>query len=692
MAKTKTVRMRDSLNSAAIPRPSKNIKIVVWGVALSISILTVIVFLRAMQNGFVNWDDNEYIYKNLNIQSINFDFFRWSLTAVVASLWHPLTLLSLAVDYSIWGLNPFGYHLTNVILHAANTLLVFFLADRLVNFSFKSSLEKESWEKLIPAVITALLFGIHPLRVESVAWVSERKDVLCALFFLSAALTYLRYVSSETKKKKAFYYICGVFLFILALLSKPMAVSLPVVLLILDIYPLKRLSVDKGMKIEKFVLVLMEKVPFFILSLTTSLITLHAAQEGGALTAETYPLLPRIFVAMQSYIFYISKMYLPWPMAPLYPYPKEGEIFKFAYIGQAILFAGITTFIIWRFNKHKVFAAAWFYYIVTLLPVIGIVKVGGAAAADRYTYLPSIGPFLLMGLGVVSIYKVLPGKIYKGMLASALLILAGLLAERTVSQIEVWHDSITLWTHEINLYADTYIPYLNRGGAYRDKGNYQEAIVDFSKAIELNSKDERAYNNRGVVYRDKGEYQAAVADFTRAIELNTSNVDAYDNRGAVYGRLSKYQEAISDFTRAISINPKHASAYNDRGISFLAMGNYQEALVDLKKAVELNPSNAMNYNNLGVVHSSMGDYQHAITIFNKAIEIDPRCTSAYISRGDAYLELGDFQKAALDLSKAIELEPGNAKAFYLLGDVYRKNGNAELGQMYFKKASDMGYK
>lgn len=331
---------------------SPNISVTRLIVPLCILLITFVIYIPSLKNGFVNFDDYLYVYENPNIQKIDLKFFKWIFTAEANTTWHPLTLLSIAVDYSIWGLNPFGYHLINVVFHAINTVLVFLLFIRLSTVRGEIS--------IIPAAIASLLFGIHPLHVESVAWISERKDVLCAFFYLLSIFIYLKYIS--TKRKKFFYYTLCLFFFILALMSKPMAVTLPVVILILDFYPLERLN-----KMKDALPLLIEKIPFLILSLILSIITINFHQTDRVLkTLEQYPLIPRILVALSAYIFYLIKMVFPYNLAPFYPLPAQTDIFTLTYLISGFTLAALTVFSILAYKKNKVYLAVWGYYLVSI--------------------------------------------------------------------------------------------------------------------------------------------------------------------------------------------------------------------------------------------------------------------------------------------------------------------------------------
>jgi hypothetical protein len=463
-------------------------RITVWAVALIVASVTFVVYLPALNNEFVNWDDPTYVYENYQIRSIDFGFLKWIFTAVVSGNWHPLTMFTHALDYSFWGLDPRGHHLTSIIFHTFNTLLVFILVVQLLGCGragktgIPNGFTGPDKKALIAGIVTALVFGIHPVHVESVAWISERKDVLSVFFFLLSVLAYLKYTSSRNSKRSISYGAC-LLLFTMALMSKPMAVTLPVVLLILDYYPLGRMSLEGGLKGAKWSL--LEKVPFFVLSLLSSLITIWAQHTGGALTTlEAYPLKVRILVALRAYAFYIYKMVLPIDLAPFYPYPRSIDFFAIEFLVSFILLIVITTLCLWSVKRYKLFSAIWLYYLITLIPVIGIVQVGEQAAADRYTYLPSLGPFLLAGLGAGIVFEISSKKLYRTAIIATLVVLSGILVNKTVKQTAIWQDSITLWSYEIKLFPNRVpIAHINLGIAYGKQGQLDTAIKKFRIAL-----------------------------------------------------------------------------------------------------------------------------------------------------------------------------------------------------------------
>ncbi len=544
--------------------------------AAAVAAITFVVFLPALQNGFVNWDDGQYIYENPNITKLNLESLKWMFTTFHASNYHPLTWLSHAIDYAIWGLNPLGHHLTSIIIHSINTLLVVLLIYRLLTYKRETPSGKTNY--VLAAAITGLLFGIHPLRVESVVWVSERKDLLCGFFYISTLLWYLEYTEKHQKK----YYLLTLFCFILALLSKPMAVSLPVVLILLDIYPLKRFNIKREFS---------EKLPFVLLSGASSVVTIIAQEAGGGLLPlEAHPFTTRLLVATRGIVFYLYKMLLPLGLSPVYPYPKNVSFLSLEFGGSLLIVIGITTLcvLLWKRNI-KWLLILWAYYLITLLPVLGIIQVGVQSAADRYTYLPSLGPFLLIGLGASHILKGSPlwkESLVLGARALALAIMFTL-AFLTVKQTSIWHDPFTLWYTELKRYPDVAMAYTNLGVAYGKTGQYKKAIFYLKKAIELNPRDPDNYNNLAIAYGKLGFHQQAIDILQKVIKLHPEEGIYYYNLGIAYGKLGNYQKAIETLNRAIKLKPDFGKAYYHRGLGYLSQGLHDKAMEDFRKAAEL---------------------------------------------------------------------------------------------------------
>ncbi|MBI2413898.1 MAG: tetratricopeptide repeat protein [Deltaproteobacteria bacterium] len=532
--------------------------------AMCVAALTFLVYLPSISNGFVNWDDPGYVYKNPNIRALDL---KWAFTAVVVGNWHPATLLSLTLDHSIWGLNPLGFHLTNAIVHSLNALLAALLGSALYPY-------KDRRGAVISGLLAGLLFGLHPAHVESVAWVSERKDVLSAFFFMASALFYIRYA----RGKGAACYGLSIAAFILALLSKPMAVSLPIVLLIIDFYPLERF------KAGSFKKAITEKIPFFVLAGVSAALALWAQKVSGALSSlDSIPLLQRIPIAFRAYAFYGYKLFVPVDLSPFYPLPFDNGLFEPWVIISIILFAAITIFSLVMLKRRKSLAAVWAYYVTTLLPVIGLVQVGAQAAADRYTYIPSLSLFILIG-GAAG-YLASKNRSAFGVIIIAGLTITSVFSYLSIKQIGVWKDSVTLWSRGIALYPESApVAYTNRGIAFGQAGRVEEAIRDLSRAIEIKPNMTEAYYNRALGYSFAGRNTDAIRDLTEAIRLAPAYVDAYHNRGVAYASLADYESAIEDFKKVTELNPSYGPAYLMLAQAYLRAGEKEPAIESFRRA------------------------------------------------------------------------------------------------------------
>jgi tetratricopeptide (TPR) repeat protein len=561
-----------------------------------VSLIVFLVYLPALQNGFVNWDDNKYVYDNPNIRSLDGRFFEW-IFGFHASNWHPLTWISHATDYALWALNPSGHHLSSIILHSLNTFLVALLIFRIIYnaklLSAGKASDRESQYRtaLTASVIAASLFGLHPLHVESVAWISERKDVLCTFFALLSLIMYVQFVVREEQYERR-YYLAGFFFFALALMSKPMAVTLPAIFMLMDIYPFGRFSFRMT---RENMTILGEKVPFIILSLVSTVLTVMAQRTGGAIEPfAAYPLGTRILVASKAVVFYLSKMIFPAGLSPYYPYPKNVSLFPLEFAAPVLFFLAISILcvIAWKKGK-KVFLAVWVYYLVTLLPVIGIVQIGQQAAADRYTYIPSIGIFLLAGLGVSAgiekIHSRFPA-LFGGRrtaLALPVILIISLMGVLTIHQISIWKDSLTLWNAELRRFPGVYTAYVSRGLAYSDMGDYNRAISDFGQAIGLKPDNPLLYMNRGAIRKKIRDYAHALEDYNTAVKLDPWLTPVYYDRGSLFLATGNYERALADFDTVIRLTPRDAEAYYNRGIAYRQLGAYNQAVRDFQLAARL---------------------------------------------------------------------------------------------------------
>ncbi len=614
-----------------------------WLAAFAVAVLTFTVFLPALGNDFVDWDDHVFVYENRHITNIDLAFLKWIFTNRETQ-WSPLRWLSHAIDYKIWGLNPLGHHLSSIILHSLNTFLVVVFVIKLFETAKTRLLPSPASEEekgfrrraVISGVIAGLLFGLHPLRVESVVWVSERKDVLYAFFFLLSLICYLEYYKSLHKKPGIFYYILCLFWFIFAVMSKAMAVTLPLVLLILDVYPLKR--IDPRSAFTAWRKVFVEKIPFFGISAAVTVANIGVHESLGAiipLVAVSFT--DRVLLAVKSVAFYLMKMAWPFHLYLMYgePYNVSFSIFE---AGLLFFAAAVTASCIFLWYRGKrIWLAVWMYYIVMLLPVSVIKVFSFSFAHDRYTYMPSIGPFLLVGLGISLLWDktyfeerfFAPVKKVAPLIVILIVVILGIL---TIKQIKVWSNSITLWSHELERNPNFSIGYSGRGKAYADMGENHKALDDLNKAIQYNPKDVLAYKTRANVYVKLGDYQKALKDLDKAIKVDPEFSEGYSNRCGVNIQVRNFEQAIKDCSSAIENNPENAMAYNNRGLAYSSLGEFEKAVTDYSKAIAFNPADPGFYRNRGTVYFNIDKKNEAIGDFQKAASLGDKKTQEFLKK------------------------------------------------------------
>jgi protein O-mannosyl-transferase len=599
-------------------------------------------FGRIAGNDFINLDDDLYITENINIHSgINLKNITWTFKAVVAGNWHPLTLISHMLDWSMFGTNAGAHHIVSLLFHIGAVIFLFLFLNKSTNF-------------LLPSAFAAAFFALHPLRVESVAWASERKDVLSMFFGMATLYAYAFYAES---RKLSRYFFCLI-LFAMALMSKPVMVTMPFVLMLLDYWPLKRLQKALLAPAEsRYKLtgrLILEKIPFVFLTIISSIVTLWAQNKGSMIAAlEHLPFVVRVQNAIISSVSYLGKIFCPVDLAFSYPYEFLFPLWQI--LVSCFILTVITTVVIYYLKKFPFLFVGWFWYLGTLIPVIGLVQVGSQSMADRYTYLPSIGISIMLAWGIPSLIK--RENIRKKILFPTGITALAILAFLTWRQCGYWKNSITLFRHSLQVTKHNAQANNNLGMALFAEGKIEEAFDNYNKAINIRP-DVVAYFNRGLAYAKIGNYQNAIADFTTVIRQN-SDYACYYNRGNVYAKIGQYQNAIADFNKAIRLKPDYDDAYNNRGNIYGQHGQYQLAIDDFSKVIGMNPHHIQAYNNRGLAYSALAQYQGAIKDFNKAILLKPDYANAYNNRADVYLKQGDSVSGCRDAQKACGL--GNCK-------------------------------
>lgn len=562
-------------------------------IILSICLILTITFISfspSLKNDFANWDDNFYVTENPLIMELSWKSIKTIFNQYYMGHYHPLTLLSYSLEYYFFKLNPLVYHLTNLILHLMNGLLVFLMILMLKG-------------GVLTSLVVSLLFGIHPLQVESVVWISERKDVLYTFFFLGSLIVYLHYLKTQSVRT----YLLSFFLFILSLLSKSMAVTLPVVMFLCD-FLLHR-------KFDRKCLV--EKIPFLVTVFIFGMIALFAQGPGRTIGPKpSFSLIKTIFVVSEALASYISKLILPVKLSCLYPFIKGEGPWPYVYVLVilGILIAGILLII---FGKYKKIIFGLLFFLVTLLPVLPLKIV-----ADRYTYVPSIGIFFVFGDGFSWLYSrsLRDSRMMRTIVAVVLIGILGIFSFLTWERGQVWKESVALWDDVLNKYPDLPKAYIHRGHGYSERKQYDQAISDFTKALEINPRYAEAYYNRGIIYGKRGLFDQAISDYTIALEINPRFAVAYYNRGNAYAKRGLFDQAISDYTKALEINTQYAEAYNNRGTIYLAKGEYEQAISDLKKTIGINSRYASAYFNQALAYEKVGRIWEAIQAYKGFIK------------------------------------------------------------------------
>ncbi len=506
----------------------------IWLIAVTLLAITVIAYAPIFNAGFVNYDDIDYVTRNSHVQSgLTVDGVKWAFTTFRASNWHPLTWLSLMADAQIYKLNPRGYHLTSLLIHLLNTLILLIVLSKLTGSLWKSG-------------FVAALFAVHPLHVESVAWISERKDVLSTFFWLTAIWAYSEYVKSKNTKT----YILTLVLFALGLMAKPMVVTLPLTLLILDWWPLGRIRTLANWK-----QVVVEKLPMFAISAASAVVTIIAQQQGGAVNSiERLGIGIRAANAAWSYAAYIVKMVWPSNLAVPYPHPKDTlPIWQVALATVALV--SISSLVIAYAKRKPYLPAGWLWYLITLTPVVGLLQVGSQGMADRYTYVPLIGIFMMIAYGVPKMNTHLTKALTAALSAVAIVSLAAV----SYSQVRVWKNSHTLFKHSIACTQNNYIAHNNLGAVLADEGKSDEAAKHYRTALSIEPGYAAANANLGVWLTRQNRLDEAIYYFHRALKADPNSADAHNGLGVALAKKGYLTAAMKEFTAALRINPESNS-------------------------------------------------------------------------------------------------------------------------------------
>jgi tetratricopeptide (TPR) repeat protein len=570
-------------------------------ICILLSMLVWLAFWPVLNNDFTSYDDPDYVTANVHVQQgLTLENIKWAFSSTEAYNWHPLTWLSHMADWQFFGPKPWGHHLTNLLLHTANTVMVFLVIGRMT---------KTVWRSFF----VAAMFGLHPMHVESVAWVSERKDVLSTFFGLLTLLAYVRHVKRGTGSFHSICYWLALVSFALSLMSKPMLVTLPCILLLLDYWPLERL------KCKSVLSLLVEKVPFLLLAAIVSAITFIVQKKSGAMV--TLPLYFRAENALVSYCRYLGKLFWPVKLSVFYPFPYHWP--AVTVLCAFFLLAGISIFVFMMRHEYPYLLVGWLWFAGTLVPVIGLVQVGVQSMADRYSYVPAIGVFLSLTWSAYELMK----RWGHGIALSIAALVIFICIVLTRQQVGNWSDGEKLFRHAMmvtkNNPGNNYVAYYNLGIALLNKDRLDEAIQQLEISIKLNPNYARAHNNMGIALEKKGLLNQAIGECQQAVKLDPNYADAYNNLGVALGKNGQSNEAVSALQESARLRPDSVDIHYNLGNVLARDGRLDEAINQYQEALKLNPDDTDVHNNLGIVLYRKGRLDEAINQFQEALKLEP---------------------------------------------------------------------
>jgi protein O-mannosyl-transferase len=664
-----------------------------WVIPVLIFIITIVVHIPTLQNGFVNWDDESFLVANPNYRGFGWQQFRWMFTTCYLSSCMPLTWMTYSLDYVFWGMNPFGYHLSSLLIHAANAVLFYFVSLRLLRLSVSSS--NVSWQLPIrlAAGFAALFFSLHPLQVEVVAWATGREMAVAGFFFFLTLLCYLKAAENESDGAPHWRWMGAAWLFYaMSLLGKEVALTLPFALLVLDVYPLRRLGGKQGRWFGPQVRrVWWEKVPFLLLTVGAGVRAVLGKEGTGAVyPLAGYGLLPRVAQVLYSLAFYPRKTLLPLNLSPLYPLHGFTGIWELQWLLSGVLVLLLSAGFFFARRRWPSGLAAWVFYALLLMPVSGILTFGPQLVADRFSYLPSLGWAVLLGAGLFYCWQLwLNRRIDVKTLilthSSAALLLAGL-GFLTWQQIRIWQNSERLWRHALALDEKSSFGHNNLGLALAQRGVFAEAIEEFRKAVEIDPAFVEAQTNLGNFLAQRGSPEEAISHLRQALAIDPAFANAHNTLGNILADRGESDKAIEHFRQALQTNPKSAMTYYNLGRALAKRGDLKEATENYRTAAELNPSDPDVYNNLGLVFQSQGKFEEAVEQFHNALRIDPKYVKAYFNLGRTFAGQGKFDDAMENFRKALVIQPGSAEIHEQLARALAQEGKKEEALQHYREA------
>ena len=648
--------------------------------------ITLGVYWSATTHGFVDYDDGDYVTGNSQVQAgLSGSGVQWAFTTGHASNWHPVTWLSHELDASLFGLRAGGHHLTSVLFHCANSVLVFLVLRRLTGASWRS-------------LAVAGLFALHPLHVESVAWISERKDVLSAFFGLMALLWYARYAqfrvpNSESRVSPQAAYGLALACFALGLLCKPMLVTLPFVMLLLDWWPLRRVPGAEGQVSGAqftphasritFGRLIVEKIPFLALCLASSVITFLVQRKGGAVSPlEALSVPARVANAVVSYVRYLGKTFWPDDLSVLYPHPGHWPAWQVS--GALGLLLLITSAAILGHRRMPFLLVGWFWFVGMLVPVIGLVQVGIQSMSDRYTYLPSLGIFVALVWSAGAVVERWPQLRRPVAVTTALAV--GASAVLTTLQVGIWANSETLFRRAVQVTEKNYLAYNNLGFYLSRQGRMDEAMTNYEASLKINPNYADALNNLGHALAERKQFAAAIGHYRAALRNSPNNVEIHNNLGNALAETGDTEGALAEYRFVLERNPEHADAHNNLGIALAMKGQVNEAIAHFNRALRAKPTDAGAHGNLGNAFAAQRKFDEAIGHYREALRLSPYDAQSRNNLGNVLTELGRLDEAATNYVEALRLKADNPEAHFNYGCVLVRLGRPADAAKHFSDA------
>lgn len=627
-------------------------------IGIGLAVLTFIAFAGVWNHGFVDYDDNDYVFKNTHVQEgLSRAGIWWSFSKFHSANWHPLTWMSLQLDHEIYGLDPRGYHLTNLLLHLLNAFLLFHVFHRMTGALWRSA-------------VLAGLFAVHPLRVESVAWIAERKDVLSGLFWMLTLWAYIAYVRRPAISR----YLLVLLLFALGLMAKPMLVTLPCVLLLLDYWPLCRLrwrrrvvvdssssfstaSEGAGMVQRSVWYLLFEKVPLFLCVVGSCIVTLFAQQQA-IMDLKSLPMKFRFMSALVAYVRYIGKMLWPSNLVVLYPHPRQ-LLPEWQVWGAGILLFVICVLVLWFGRRHRYLITGWLWFLGTLVPVIGIIQVGLQIIADRYTYIPMIGLALMFTWGLADLLALFPYPTVVRSVAAVPVFIALLISSNL--QVHHWRDTTTLWYHAAAVDPDNYLAHQNLGAYYRNHGQEDLAIQHFSELMRIRPDHAQWYSDVGIDLWKQGRTDEAMSHFSSAVQINPKLWVAQYNLGVAYESRGKFKEAADCYRQAVNLAPETIRYRRQLAYALQEIGQTEEAIREYDEAVRINPDWLKVVNHAAWISATnlepaLRDGKQALKLAKQVCQATAFGNPKYLDTlAAAYAEDGQFEPAVENAEIALKL-------------------------------------